>query len=286
MFMTQGMTNVLFLAFYFAVLYPAGFFWAAATLAVHYWVDKFCLLRNWAPSPALGSQIAEMSRVYFFSAAVIACAIMSSYNFASFPYDNACKLDDTVSGAYVGSFSGRTAAGDPVAFSVSEGDDTFKFCNQDMLRYSPPAFPAVRGMQPEGGEWMGPGQDFTIIFGWTSVAIMVWIFLVYLNFMRKSFECFFFGRFTSHGKPENSTKTGFSEGIDIYAYIPQHKIAGALFPTLLCDVTKISEELISWEDPSDPTKKSHTAIYDAPGLIKEKDSDKMFTFVKYWQPKK
>jgi hypothetical protein len=84
------LTNVLFMTCYYSLLFPASYFLASATLAVHYWVDKFCLLRVWAPAPKIKSGIADMSRTYFFSVAVIVYAIMSSYGFASFPYDNAC----------------------------------------------------------------------------------------------------------------------------------------------------------------------------------------------------
>ena len=84
------LTNVLMYTFYYSMLFPAGYFFASLTLAVHYCVDKFCLLRVWAPAPAIGTRIAEMSRTLFFSAAIAVYAIMSSYNFASFPYDNAC----------------------------------------------------------------------------------------------------------------------------------------------------------------------------------------------------
>jgi hypothetical protein len=84
------MSNVLFLTFYYAFLFPAGYFFASASLAVHYWTDKFCLLRNWAPAPMVGTNIAEMSRNYFFTFAVAVYALMSSYYFACFPYDNAC----------------------------------------------------------------------------------------------------------------------------------------------------------------------------------------------------
>jgi hypothetical protein len=85
-----SMTNVCFLTFYYSMLFPASYFLASATLAVHYWVDKFCILRTWAPAPVIGNNVAEMSRTFFFSAAVMVYAIMSSYSFASFPYDNAC----------------------------------------------------------------------------------------------------------------------------------------------------------------------------------------------------
>jgi hypothetical protein len=85
-----NLTNVLFMTCYYSLLFPASYFLASATLAVHYWVDKFCLLRVWGPAPKIKSDIADMSRSYFFSAAMIVYAIMSSYGFASFPYDNSC----------------------------------------------------------------------------------------------------------------------------------------------------------------------------------------------------
>jgi hypothetical protein len=85
------LSSVLFLTFYYAALFPAGYFLAALTLTVHYWVDKFSLLRVWKPAPVVGSEIGRFSRTYFLSAAVAVFALMSSFNFASFPYDNACS---------------------------------------------------------------------------------------------------------------------------------------------------------------------------------------------------
>ena len=35
-----NMTNVLFLAFYYGTIYPAGFFFASATLCINYWTGK------------------------------------------------------------------------------------------------------------------------------------------------------------------------------------------------------------------------------------------------------
>jgi len=283
--MMQDMTNVLFLTFYYALLYPAGFFWAAATLAVHYWVDKFCLLRNWAQAPALGTKIADMSRLYFFTGSLLAYALMASYNFASFPYDNACELDETASSDYVGSFSGKAANGMLVDFVVFEGDSTYKFCNQDMLRYKPwPAFPAVPSAQPVGSEWMSYGQSFAFIFGWTSVVVIIFVILVYLNAIRKACYLLMFGGFVSHDKP---SVNGFSEVEDLYGYIPQFKLKGALFPTLLCDISSIGENLIDWEDNSDPSKQSHNAIYDIPGLFGTKDAEGgVLSVVKQWPPPK
>ncbi len=62
-----NLTKVLFMTFYYSMIFPAGYFLAAATLAVHYWVDKFCLLRVWTPAPELGGNIGRVSRNYFLS---------------------------------------------------------------------------------------------------------------------------------------------------------------------------------------------------------------------------
>ena len=84
------MTKVLFMTFYTAFIFPAGWLIASLTLTVHYWVDKFCLLRIWAPSALIDNSIARMSRRYFFSSALAVFAVMMTFNFASFPFDNSC----------------------------------------------------------------------------------------------------------------------------------------------------------------------------------------------------
>lgn len=214
----------------------------------------------------------------------MAYAVMSSYNFASFPYDNACQLNDAVSEDYVGSFTGKTGEGEIVEFAVAADDITFKYCNQDMLRYKPwPAFPAIPSSQPENNEWMARGQEFSLIFGWTSVGVIIFVLLVYANGVRRSLQQQLFGGFESHSK---INPRGFTELNDVYGYVPQYKIRGTMFATLLCDVSNISHDLIDWEDSSDPSKKSHNAIYDVPGLIKDKLEDAVLSIVKEWPSSK
>lgn len=84
------MCSVVFMAFVYALLFPAGYFLAAATLAIHYCVDKFCLLRIWAPAPKIGCEIGKIRRDYFFRLAIVAHAMKSAYDYASFPFDDAC----------------------------------------------------------------------------------------------------------------------------------------------------------------------------------------------------
>jgi hypothetical protein len=185
------MTNVLFLTFYYALLFPAGFFFAAATLAIHYLVDKYCLLRNWAPAPLVCGSIADMSRIYFFSSAIAIYAVVSSYNFASFPYDNACEGGTTVSSKYVGTFDAVSGEGNAVTVHISQGDLNYFYCNQDMMHF--PAFPAIPSNQPVGGEWMSDEQSFAVVFGWTSVVIVVLVMCIFLNALRLRLAPIFVG---------------------------------------------------------------------------------------------
>ena len=46
--------------------------------------------RTWRRKPMLGTTIARFSRQYFFSGAVVAKAIVASYTWAGFPYDDLC----------------------------------------------------------------------------------------------------------------------------------------------------------------------------------------------------
>jgi hypothetical protein len=83
-------TKVLFVCFAYSAFYPAALFIGAVILAIQYVVDKFCLMRIWSLTPAVGSQVAILSRRYFFTGCLISFAVVSSFAFASFPYDNLC----------------------------------------------------------------------------------------------------------------------------------------------------------------------------------------------------
>ena len=117
------LTKVLFVCFYYAALYPAVFFFGTAILIVQYYADKFCLMRIWANSAALGSEVAKFSRKYFFSIAVVAYAVISAYAFAGFPYDNLCRSESPQFGG-AGNYS---VSGEPYPVTI---DEIFVFCGK------------------------------------------------------------------------------------------------------------------------------------------------------------
>lgn len=53
-------------------------------------MDKFCLVRLWQPVPTIGSDLAVFSRRFFFPLTLIFFAMVSSFAWAQYPYDNVC----------------------------------------------------------------------------------------------------------------------------------------------------------------------------------------------------
>lgn len=77
-------------------------------------------MRTWKRAPNLGPETSRFSRRYFFSLAILAMALMSSYYWAGFPFDNVCATDQTVSGDLVGRWAVMT---DPVTQVTVEASD-------------------------------------------------------------------------------------------------------------------------------------------------------------------
>lgn len=178
-------TKTLFLTFYYCAIYPSAFFICAFTLIVNFYVDKFSLMRTWKPAPALGPYIAKFSRVYFMSSAIAAMALISSYLYSGFPFDNLCGQDVSHS-AYYGTWKITNGEGVDGTAIIEPGVRSFHFCNQFLGPGSNFAFPALPIAQKEGSVWMtNEQQDLINIYGWLSVGV---IGLVGLGFLFEAFN--------------------------------------------------------------------------------------------------
>jgi hypothetical protein len=127
------LTKVLFVVFFYSALFPAGFFFGAVILAIQYFVDKFSLMRLWGWSPLIGSDLAVFSRRYFFTSALIALSLVSSYTWAQFPYDNICDNSEAQSGfngtyTEVSTFRGELVNGDGLSDVIQ--DTSVVYCDQ------------------------------------------------------------------------------------------------------------------------------------------------------------
>ena len=129
--------------------------------------------RIWEPAPFIGTQLAVFSRRYFFTGALLAFAIVSSYAWAQFPYDNICIPDDPISGV-AGTYDDvMILNGTTTTITVNE-DDAARFCSQHWRSYSGVAFPASPRWQENGLKWMTPDQETLVsLYGWSSLVVLV-----------------------------------------------------------------------------------------------------------------
>jgi hypothetical protein len=78
-----------------------------------------------------------------------------------------------------------------ISIKLSCDNFSYYFCDQDMIQYRPPAFPAIPSNQPKGGEWMTSEQSFDQIYGFISIAVIACVVLVVLNRLRQKGQVFF-----------------------------------------------------------------------------------------------
>jgi len=274
------MTKIMFLAFWYSSIFPAGQLFAAVALAVNYYTDRFSLMRSWQRPPRVGPEISNISLNYFFSTALIFLACMSSFYWAAFPFDNLCPTDMSTDS----SFAGNLTIGDG-AMEVSTDSSVYRFCNQDfILRPEGRIFPFIyqEGV-PGAGEWMSPEQqDLSRLFGWTSVGF---ICLVVLKFLWG-----IFGRIKREYVTDYDP-CGEDQGIDwhdvdaISGYVPQVKSHLFSYPLVVCDCDLIGDRLFDWADPDhdygyyDLTKDAEYILSGGTSLAKD-----AFDRVAYWPP--
>jgi len=258
-------TKVIFLILFYSALNPNAWFIGFATLIIQYYTDKFCLMRLWTSSAYIGNELAVFNRRYFLSGALLAFAIVSSYAYAEFPYDNLCDANDGSGGEGFG----RSAV--PVQFwngTVGEIDvpgthSPAIFCQQNYIKLPGFDFPALPSAQNKSsGEWMSDSQALLVtIFGWTSLAaLVIFVIVVFGNAIINAVRSIFSGEVKEHVVDQ---KIDFSAVHEIFGYIPSVKAAGFLFPFLATDVDDVDSDLIGWHDPH-RSYDEWNLIYDVP----------------------
>lgn len=284
-------TKILFLCVWYCSIFPGAFFLCSFALFIKYFVDRFSLMRTWKRPPKLGASVSSFSRRYFFSLAVVAMAIMSSFYWSGFPYDNLCEVDEPIDDAYIGKFRVdalvNTTFTQKLADTVEfrENDRRYRVCSQNLLAPGRgTTFPFIPAQQPEGSEWMTPDQeDVTLVFGWTAVVIIAGVIIKFVWGWLEMAQSMFRSTYSSVGDDQG---TPFSQVASRSAYIPE--VASSLFayPLIACDTDDIDDELYAWEDPDRPYH-LYDLTKDAKHLLSGIDvSAKVgFTKVMHWAPK-
>jgi hypothetical protein len=160
----------------------------------------------WATNAAVGSEVARMSRKFFFSGALLAFCVISAYAYAGFPYDNLClNPESPSSGAartYYNVLDLDNKPHDPI--SVSR-DDVFVYCRQNWRHFNGFIFPPTSKIQGRERQWMTPSQErLTNLYGWSSVVAVVIYFFLFLFRGTSSFILSWFrGTYSPKGQEQH-----------------------------------------------------------------------------------
>ena len=274
-----NVSKALFLAFFYCGIYPSVFFLCAITLFVNFFVDKFCLMRTWKPSPLLGSSIASFSRVYTMNIAIVVLAFVSSYFYSGFPYDNLCA-ENVSHSAYYGTWRVTDGKGGDSDAVIEPGMRSYHFCNQFLGGTS---FPALPTAQPSGSTWMTPEQEqLTSIYGWVSVGVVGLIGLYFLFGILLGIKRYFSA---SHSVDGNIHGVSFSQVKSISTYIPQIKSDDFTRPLLAVNIDSVDKSIFDWSDP----ERSHSyydLTRDAEQLLKGNEDFCQTSFgqIRHWPP--
>ena len=164
-------------------------------------------MRIWGYSPSLGSEVAQFSRKYFFSGAILAYAIISAYAWAGFPYDSLCPVEDVADQSAAGIYTNVTISSnlveDPQTIPVTQ-PTFFKFCGQNWRAFEGLGFPPISGKQSSDAKWMTENQEVLAdIYGWTAVAFLTgFIVLFFGSGIVKYFQSWFRGVYQSRGQKQ------------------------------------------------------------------------------------
>ena len=114
-----NVTRILFLTLFYSTIFPAGYFFAFAIFSSAYWLDKFCLLRKWRQGPMIGTAVPKMSNLFLLFCIVL-YAVMASYTYSHFPFDNACVANATVSDDHVSSWNVTLKTAESILVNIPE----------------------------------------------------------------------------------------------------------------------------------------------------------------------
>mmetsp|Transcript_3284 Transcript_3284/g.4907 ORF Transcript_3284/g.4907 Transcript_3284/m.4907 type:complete len:957 (+) Transcript_3284:29-2899(+) len=274
------MMKIIFLTVFYSTVYPAGFFFASASMIINYFVDKFCLCRMYGHTMSIGNAIAKLNRNTFFTIIFVIYALMLSRDYAGFPFDNVCDTSDPIADQnkdYIGNHVFVDNKDQLQTVSVEETASEFQYCHQNMFRLG---FPFVPSQQEEHKRWMIESQEkASYLLGWTSVVICVIAASLFLKYcFVLLWESLFKKTYKPCGKP---SKQLFYEIREHNGYVPFIQHASFMYPLLFCDISNISEGFVDWNDPSTPYPyDKHNLIYDVPGLVERN----AFSYITTWEP--
>ena len=258
-------TKLLFLAFFYAAMYPMGFFVCSLALCITYFADKFATFRIWRPAPMLGNEVSEFQRNWVFPVVLLALILVTGYLYAMFPYDFLCESEDPVPEEYYGENytvikKESDDGGSQVQVTVDENSTAYRYCDQNIFVnfYFPP-----RSQAQDGDNWMTGQQEFVVNFvGW--FGFTCFFIIVVLKFGVSSYKAYKSWIYGGGYEPVGDDQgIPFSKVESITAYVPQVRSDAFVYPLLACDVIHVDGSLIGFTDPEHENDHSvHSLIHE------------------------
>jgi hypothetical protein len=273
----------LILALWYCAIYPGSLFLCSFSLLVMYFVDRFSLMRTWKRAPHLGSKISQFSRRYVFPIAIAAMAIVSSYYWASFPFDNLCETEriESTDGSFTFQVSDKKGEEVQTYDDITLSNVTYQYCLQDFFRY--PHFPFVPQNQIEGAEWMTDDQEIVSnIYGYSAIFVVCIVLLSIVWKWYLGFMAMFRGTYQPCG---DDMGVNLSDVISMNSYVPQISSPVFSYPLLASNIDNFDIGLLDWTDPDRPHS-YYDLTKDAEVLLRGKEFGKniVFSQIAHWPP--
>ena len=277
-------TKTVFLVFFYAAIFPSGFFYGALALFLTYVTDKFLLLRSWGPMPAVRDAVAKLSRKVFFPLTVVVLSITSDFFYSAYPCDNLCESNIVVqptgtAAAYLGQHTVTTLDGNTISTTIDADEKVYTFCDQDFLE----RLPALTNLLfKDHGSWMSGAQEqMSFVFGLFALGMVGLMTFVNLREDVDTVRTEVYGGYVSfrylgacarsvfiavslfhtphpnvphptiaaQTTDERDSGESYSKQKKISAYIPQVHHRSFAFPLIAADLTKFDSQHLGWEDP-------------------------------------
>uniref|UniRef100_A0A7S1XQ05 CSC1/OSCA1-like cytosolic domain-containing protein n=1 Tax=Phaeomonas parva TaxID=124430 RepID=A0A7S1XQ05_9STRA len=208
------LTKTVFVSLFNMSVYPAGVFITAFAMIVNFWVDKYCLLRIWAPQPELGAGITTTNRSYI-ALVLLFHFMVALHVYAAWPFDG---YIDTGEPTTVTGVSARENVYEKVGDMTARGPSVFLINTR---------------------RWMSGDQKGVVkVFSAFSVVVFVVFILTYFGQgLYDAYRMLTTGIYEEPGEDQGITHVSHTGEDAIDVYVPKIHQPGIKYPLLAAKIT-------------------------------------------------
>mmetsp|Transcript_14664 Transcript_14664/g.34588 ORF Transcript_14664/g.34588 Transcript_14664/m.34588 type:complete len:873 (+) Transcript_14664:100-2718(+) len=227
------MTKTLFLALFYAVLFPAGLFITCVGYAFIYTVDKYSLLRSWRTPAEMDDDVTKVARGHMFFG-VYCHAVMSMVFFSEFPFDGICK--DTE----LGEMDNHVYFYAHEQYNVTD-HHIYKPCDQAV---SGKILSIMAGGSLASDQMAGQQERVVRVY---SLLVLILTVLLFVMFFGKGLIMTVYHLFNGKYSEDTKANPEHFTTCDIQAFIPIYRQNGLAYPLIAADVTTFEPKYLPFE---------------------------------------